>query len=458
MTDLPESAPSPDELADHDNGIVNELSGNDRSSTNAAAPQASSNLSSVTASNGRSFMLRLTGFAGLPLLSLLAPFMLLPLIARLGGVHGWAALAIGQSVGAFAAIVVSFGWTLGGPAKVARATDEARSLLYGDSVVSRTMLLVVVSPLAAVSTFLLSPVGFRAESVAMAVAMAIGSLSPAWYCIGVGRPRLIATYEVIPRVVSVGIAAVLLQLTGDILYYPICLILATVGGVFAFSWRIGGLGTRSGLGVRRVLQSMWRDRSAAMTVLAAGAYSATPVTIMGIVSPFQVVAQFSSADKLNKISSFAIQVLGNSFQGWVAEDRPVRISRRMKASLMAHGVLGMFGFAGLALVGAPLTRFLFGDAVAADELTAIWYGVTFAAVSMNTSMGRHILVPLGRTSTVLRSTIAGAIVGVIAMAVLGLKFGSSGGAAGLAISEVMVCLVQLMGVNALRREGRRSRS
>ncbi|TFC89875.1 lipopolysaccharide biosynthesis protein [Cryobacterium sp. TMT4-31] len=251
-----------------------------------------------------------------------------------------------------------------------------------------------------------------------------------------------------------GVAALLLQATGNITFYPICLIAATIGGVLVFSWRIGRIGSRPCFDTRRVLKTMWGDRNAALTVVAAGTYSATPVAIMGLVSPFSAVAQFSSADKLYRIASFSIQVLGNSFQGWVAEDRPVGISRRMKASLLAHSVLGLCGFAGLALLGAPLTHLLFGDEIAATELTAIWYGVTFAAVSMNTSMGRHILIPLGRTNIVLASTLTGAVFGVVAMAVLGLKFGSSGGAAGLAIGEIVVCLVQVGGLILLRRRAR----
>lgn len=401
-----------------------------------------------------SFVTRLAGFAGLPLLSLLAPFLLLPIIARLGGVGGWAAIAIGQSVGAFAAIVVTFGWTLVGPAKVAGVDEDARRLFYGDSVISRLLLLAIVGPLAAGCTFLLAPASHSLEAVAMTVALAIGSLSPAWYAVGVGRPGLIAKYEVIPRMVAVGLAAVLLLATGQIVLYPLCLIVATLVGTGFFSAKVGQLRSRSGIDLRRVVGDMWLARSGAMTVVAAGAYSATPVAILSVVAPSSGVAIFASADKLYKVALYSVQSLGNSFQGWVAEDRPAGISRRMRASLMTHFALGVAGFAGIAIAGAPVTRLLFGDAVAADELTSFFYGVAFLAVSVNTSTGRHILVPLGHTKTVLQSTVLGAVFGFIAMAVFGANFGGRGGAAGLALGELVVCLVQFIGIFVLRRRGR----
>jgi O-antigen/teichoic acid export membrane protein len=386
----------------------------------------------------------------LPLLSLLAPFLLLPIIARLGGVGGWAAIAIGQSVGAFAAIVVTYGWTLVGPAKVAGVDEAARRLFYGDSVVSRLLLLAIVGPLAAGCTFLLAPASHRLEAVAMTVALAIGSLSPAWYAVGVGLPGLIAKYEVVPRMVAVGLAAVLLLATGQIVLYPLCLIAATLVGTGFFSANVGHLQSRNGIDLRRVVGDMWLARSGAMTVVAAGAYSATPVAILSLVAPSSAVAIFASADKLYKVALYSVQSLGNAFQGWVAEDSPSGISRRMRASLMAHFSLGVVGFAGIAIAGVPVTRLLFGDAVAADELTSLFYGVAFLAVSVNTSTGRHILVPLGGTRIVLLSTLLGAVFGVIAMALFGGIFGGRGGAAGLALGELVVCLVQFIGIFVMR--------
>lgn len=400
-------------------------------------------------SDPRSFAKRLFGFAGLPLLSLMAPFMLLPIVARVGGVGGWAAIAVGQSVGAFAGVVISFGWTLLGPAKVASALEEVRTLHYGDSVISRVSLLLVLGPAAACLAYNMSAPGHRWEAALMAIAMGVGGLSPAWYAVGVGRPRYIAAYDVIPRLLAVAVAGVLLITTHELAFYPVALTLASIAGVSTFSIRVGALHRRQGMQLERVFRGIWSDRFGALTVMTAGAYSSTPIALVGLVAPTSQVASFASADKLYRVALYAVQALGSSFQGWVAEKKGGDASHRMRASLYAHVGLGIFGFAALSMAGAPATHLLFGDSVAADRMTVMFYGIAFLAVSINTSTGRHILVPQGRAGSVLASTAAGAFAGITAMIVLGIAFGGSGAAAGLAAGEIVVCLVQFFALGRL---------
>ena len=94
---------------------------------------------------------RISAFAGLPLLSSLTPFLLLPYIARVGGEGTWNALAVGQAVGSLAAILVALGWTLSGPARVAGTSDpELRRHLYAISLLTRLVAFAVCLPILAV--------------------------------------------------------------------------------------------------------------------------------------------------------------------------------------------------------------------------------------------------------------------------------------------------------------------
>ena len=71
----------------------------------------------------RSLMLRLAGFTGAPILSALAPFIILPVISRIVGPEGWANFSAGQSIGILGMVGVLFGWGVVGPVRVARATS-----------------------------------------------------------------------------------------------------------------------------------------------------------------------------------------------------------------------------------------------------------------------------------------------------------------------------------------------
>jgi len=74
---------------------------------------------------------RLTGFTLLPLLSLVTPFLLMPVIARVAGGGGWSSVVAGQAVGTFGATVVFWGWNVVGPVQAARAETAPATALPG---------------------------------------------------------------------------------------------------------------------------------------------------------------------------------------------------------------------------------------------------------------------------------------------------------------------------------------
>lgn len=387
---------------------------------------------------------RLGGFAGLPLLSLLAPFLLLPLIARVGAVGGWAAILLGQAVGGLGGVIAGLGWSLVGPTAVARSSDKGRSEIYARSLASRLLALVVIVPTCGIITWGLAPAGNRWTAVAMAWAMALGALSPAWFSIGTGRPSGIALYEIIPRLVATGLAALLVLALREVWVYPVLLIVATLAGIAAYGRRVARIRLRDVLAVHAP-RALWENRSATATVTIAGSYSNTPVLVVGVVESTQAVATYGSADRLYRFSLTAIQVLTNALQGWVSEI-PVpasqRLSRRMWWAVTAHLLLGVTGLAGFTIFGPLVSRILFGEAVAATSLVTTLYGVAFLGVAANSALGRLVLIPLGKARTVLWSTATGAVMGLGAMSLLGAALGATGVAVGFALSEVAVTAVQ----------------
>ncbi|MFO7245063.1 MAG: hypothetical protein DIU73_009345, partial [Actinomycetes bacterium] len=60
---------------------------------------------------GAALARRILAFAGIPFLSLVAPFIFLPVLARLASVDVWVAIAVGQSLGGLAALVAGLGYT-----------------------------------------------------------------------------------------------------------------------------------------------------------------------------------------------------------------------------------------------------------------------------------------------------------------------------------------------------------
>jgi O-antigen/teichoic acid export membrane protein len=398
---------------------------------------------------------RLLGFSGLSLLSAIGPLALLPLVARVSGQAEWAALGIGQSVGAFLALPVLFGWNLVGPTRAARAAAAERSVLYRQSLVVRLLVFAGCLPVGIVAASVLAPAGSETLAATMTVSVMLVGLSPAWFCVGVGRPAWLALYDAGPRLLATLLAIPLVLLTGSVFPYPVGVGLATAAGALAFTWRHRPLTDERWPSLRQSVRAGATDIGPAATVTIAGAYSAAPVAIAGAVLPVGPLAEFVSAERIYRFALVTVTTLSDSVQGWVSEVHGRHSLRRGTAALAAHAGLGLAGLATIALLGPWLSAVLFGEDLAVGRATFVGFGVAFLAISLNTSLGKHLLVPIGRTGIVLLSTVVGAVIGVASIAVFGHLYGAPGAAAAFAVSEVAVTAVQvvayLMAIRTVRR-------
>lgn len=401
-------------------------------------------------------MRRILAFAGLPFLSLLTPFLFLPVLARLAGADAWLAIAVGQSVGAFAGLVVSLGFNTIGPTAVARATPDERPELLRRSLAPRALLFVPAAAVAAVIAALLGPPSHVLESALMAVALTLFGLSPSWFMVGLGRASRIVLVDILPRLVATLLAAVVLVTTGAVAWYPILLILATLVSGFGYAAHIVGA-RRIALVRRGELGATFRAGRAALSIeLAGGAYNALAVAfVTGVAAPAQAAA-YVSGDKLYRVGQYSASALGNALQGWAVEAGPAALGARVRLALIAHGILGLLGFVAFALLGVPLSGWLFGAAVAIDEATALGLGVAAFCIVVGTGLGRVVLVALGAQRWFLTAVIVGASVGVPAILLLASAFGAAGGAWGLAAGESASVLCQaVFALLAWRRRAER---
>lgn len=395
---------------------------------------------------------RIAAFAGLPLLASLASFILLPIIARVGGTPAWNSLAVGQAVGAIAAIVIGLGWPLTGPAQVASASLESvRRRHYAVSFVTRTLMFVCTVPLMALALTLTSGISQFRVAFLMACAQAAAGLTPAWYCIATGHAGRIAKYDVVPRMLATLGVIPLLFSTGEIYLYPLALLLLGLAGTLWFNKDHTERSDFKGLTFPVILREIWGLRAGSGITMAAGAYASTPVLVVQFAASAAGLAAFVSAEKLYRIGQLATAALGNSLQGWVSEYGADHSARR-RFSLLALSGLGASGWLILAVLGPWASSLLFGPALAADFWTCFWFGLSFLLVCVTTSTGAHWLVPAKRMRVVFVSTIVGAVVGLPAMIFLSMVMGGQGGALGLVIGEVAVTAIQARAILQLLRD------
>lgn len=392
---------------------------------------------------------RLIGFGTAPMIVAVVPLLVLPIAARIQGAEGWAAIGTGQALGSLLAMISSYGWNVAGGARIAMAEhDEARRDVYAHSFWSRLAVFAVVGGVTAAIAAALVGGAFGGVAALVVLATGLTGLTMSWYAVGTGRARMVLWFEAIPMAVFTAASAAIMQLTGQLVAYPLMMIAGVLVGLAALHvhmygrvvppFYVGGIG-----------RSFRENLPLASADGLGGSYTTAPVPIAQGVVGTQAAAELTSADKLYRVGLTAILIVGNTLQKWVLEASwEAGRTRRHLVALALHLVVGVIGLLVLVLLGPWLTAAFLGEAVAPPASMFPAYGVTYLIISLTTPLIRNVLVPAGRNRVVLLAIVASASVGLPAMFVLGATLGATAIVWGLAVSEVVVLTV--VGIAATR--------
>lgn len=396
---------------------------------------------------------RLGGFGIAPLIAALSPLLVLPVLARVLETSEWASLAIGQSVGGLTALLLGMGWTVTGPAEIARADEAQRRYLLAESFWSRSAGAPVFLLLGSGAVLLIPSVTHDSLAVLAACAAAGQGFSLAWYAIGSGRSGLIISYEALPRLAGSVAGAGAVVTTGVALLFPIALLASMVLPWWVF-WRRAFAHEQS-VSRQQVISRMRRNAAAVVTEALAGAYSVGASAIVGVTASAASVATFNAGERLTRFGSQAITVAGAAMQGWVAEATGRPFVRRAVASLLSQAAIGTVGFLVLSFAGPEATGFLLGNRLSIDDDTGFALGVFFLLWALETVTGRHVLASRGHTRALLLTTLTGSLVGIVAIHYGAASAGASGAATGLAAGLAVIVMLQtVIVVRLLSREWR----
>ncbi|AZZ49195.1 hypothetical protein C5E02_07975 [Rathayibacter rathayi] len=390
-------------------------------------------------------ILRLLGFVLIPLISALSPLIVIPSITSAFGATAWASVAVAQSIGSAAAVVVELGWGLNGPQRIARMGRRARSQTYALATATKVLVFLPLAVPVVIVTGLLAPVDPVAASW-IAVATALSTLSPAWFFIGAGQPRNILLLDALPRLAANGLTVLLISAAGaPLAVYPLLLAVGTIAppvlGWFAAGSRLGFL--RS-LGRRRVLRAVRAQNVALQGRLASAAYIALPVAIVGAASPGALVV-FSAAERLQRLVLALLAAFPNALQAWVgAPGSDADRSRRIARAVGANAVLGIVAGTGFAFLGGFASQILFsGEITLPLPITALCGGV-IAVTCISRATGGLGLVALRRLRALRDSALVGAATGPVLIWLLSRTFGAPGGLAAEVVTELAVLIVQIV--------------
>jgi hypothetical protein len=366
--------------------------------------------------------------------------LLIPIIASVSGASGWASAALGQSLGAAAATILQYGWGFMGPTMLVGLDAEQRARLLWVGILSRLVVACALVPVAVTAAVLLAPAGRENLAALTAVAGGVFGLSSLWFFVGTGRPGLAARYETIPRVGALLMAAVVVLLTRNVMWYPVVFLVGQTAAVVTLTARLASV-SFSRATWAAAFQALKDQRAAAATDVIVAVAQSLPVSILAGVAP-AALPPFAAGDRVQKLGQSGIQPLFNAFQGWVSEgahaEQRIRMRTAVRITFLCGATAGLAVAAGLPLFG----HVLFAGKISVGYAVSVPTGLTLALYSLSSAVNFNVLAPAARAGSILRSTAAAALVVTAGMFTLPPLLGAAGGALSMAASQLAAVCVQ----------------
>lgn len=379
-------------------------------------------------------------FLIIPGISAVAPLLIYPAVTTQFGKSGFAALAIGQSVGIAVGVICELGWNVVGPQKVVRLSSNERSEYIRSSLATKLLSVLLGAPIAAALAYIAALEHDGAAAI-IAVGMSFSAFSSNWFLTGLNRPGYIMLSDSLPRVVLTIVSAGLI-FSGAPLHIAALPGLATpLISVFIVR-RITRSEIfpvrrhfRSGPQVVRGHLSLTFGRAVSVT------YTSFLTTLVGFALPSAVVL-YAATDRILRMGLNVLSGVPSRMQSWVGAASGRDLRKRSQLVVFANAALGLIAGFVFLLVAPWVGDILFVGEISVTYQAAAIGGATAFMVCTSRGLGLA-LVARGKANWIASANIAGAAVGVVAVFLLTPSLGAVGALLSALGAESAGVIVQL---------------
>lgn len=391
---------------------------------------------------------RLIGFGLSVALLAVSSLLLIPAMVAAGGQHAWGAIAVGQSIGAVAAVLVYFGWGHTGPAMIARADASEARTEFADSLRTRMVLFVPVAAIGCALAALVSP-SYALLSAAGCLSAAAVGFTADWYFVGVGRPYAYLGLEAVPRVVGTAVGILLLVNGADVIAGPLCMLAGMLLAFAATSWWLLRRRSPNAQLRRTVRQVIVAQRNGVGSAVGTSVYTALPLVLISLLAP-GIQPPYALVDKVQRQLSVALGPVVSVVQGYVPRRDPSVTIRRARHALLAGAVFCLL-LAGAVLVAAPWLLGWLGAGQVQPEYAVLVLMASYVGLNVWESiLARAVLASFGRLDVVARGTLISAgiglplvVVGALTLGLVGAFVGLVTGLVARAVYELVITVVHM---------------
>lgn len=383
----------------------------------------------------------------------IASLIAIPAMVNASGARAWGMVAAGQAIGAIAAVVVSYGWGLSGPAIIAKASPGERAREYVESALARLVLYFPAAALAVAAAW--------AMGGELAVFSAIGALSTAsigltanWYFVGTGSPYQLLACETMPRVLG--------TLTGILFMHS------------GASAAVGVAGQLVGMLVAFVVSSIWilwprksvprpssprrslslvlgRQQNGVISTVLSVLYVSAPILIVTALVP-AVQPLYAVVEKVQRQINVGLGTFVTVLQGWVPRARASQLVSRIRSCLLICAAMGAVVAMAIFLAGPVLVGWLGNNQIHPSPAVFLLLALVTALALVESVLSKACLAAVDRLAVVARATAVASVIGLAGVAVLVPFWGAAGALLGVALGLAVRVCMELVGLRRAVRD------
>jgi O-antigen/teichoic acid export membrane protein len=368
---------------------------------------------------------KLVGFGLSMAMLAVAALIAIPAMIRASGEVAWGTIAVGQSVGALGAMLVLYGWSVSGPAEVARGDAQAQLTEFLSSLKVRLFLFPMAAVVAVAISMLLAPVRKDLAGIATVVTLLTGLIHN-WFFVGLARPYVLMIVETVPRLSFTIIGIVAMETGSDaglgLIWQGVGLLIGTAMSTWWILWHLGdAMRSRPKLPPLSKLL-VWHGHGVASTI-GSGLYGTLPLVVVTLVAP---AAQpiYALVDKLHAQILVGLFPAISVMQGWVprSQDPAPRARKVMIFGLGLSALIGVFA----ALIGPWLLHFFGAQKLVPTSEVILMMAVGLGLHFYVETLGHAILATYRRLRVLSWSILIAAVIALPLVAVGSLRAGALG--------------------------------
>ena len=298
----------------------------------------------------------INGFSLSVAFSALSTLIVVPILVGTLGAGTWSVIALGQSIGAIAAVAVGWGWSLSGTPSLSRATNDAQRYQIVVEASTPRFVIFMLTLIVGAGVGLLTAPETPWLATISAVAYGAQGLSLGWAFVGLGRGWQYAAIDTLPRV-ALTIAGSFATAWFGAWIFPV----AVLAGYLA-CWSIAAVVLRRSLLADGTfwspLKSMPRSLKAhvpgLLNDLPSSIYLAMPLVAVSVLAPMQL-ANFALLDRLGRSVKAVVYPFVQVHQHRVFSATDFdEAARKSVQFFRVFGVVVAVLFVPMAFVGGPL--------------------------------------------------------------------------------------------------------